>query len=275
MKIAIVYNGMRAKACKGAEQLRVHGAEHGLDLAFFKFGEGIELAPPVDRFDRVISLGGDGTLLRAAALFRQAGAPPVLGINFGKVGFLTGADGENLIEAFDYAISENPRIERRALLDVVVECQDGRTRAAQALNELVIGRARNARIVATELHINGERIYNLRGDGLIISTTTGSTAYALSAGGPVVAPGYDGMVVVPLASHTLVQRAIVTAPGDEVQITLPDEDKAAITLSCDGVEIEADQCPVERVTVRVSDSFVGLIKLNNYSFYRALANEFF
>ncbi|MCL2024393.1 MAG: NAD(+)/NADH kinase [Coriobacteriia bacterium] len=312
MRIAIVYNGMQPAARDAAEHLRTHAAAtHDYELVFHELGanatpeptptptsEQTPTSPPTPthpehpaHIDRIISLGGDGTLLRAVALLGEAAtSAPVLGINFGKVGFLAGADATQLIEAFEYALREDVYRERRTLLDVQIECTTTATTAnatdtsdaqpcayikMQALNELVIGRAMGARVVTTTLSINEHDIFTLRGDGLIVATATGSTAYALSAGGPVVAPGYDGMVIVPLASHTLVQRAIVTAPGDTVAVTLPDTKKADISLSCDGVEIDTGERTIERITVRASDRSIELIKRDNRVFYDTLAHEFF
>lgn len=222
----------------------------------------------------IVALGGDGTILKAVHLFEgQLG--PVLGIKFGKLGFLSGAHSDDVISAIQYAISEGAFTEKRSLLAVQVILSDGTVHAYKALNEVVIGRALEARVISTSLDINGHYVYTLRGDGLIVSTATGSTAYALSAGGPVVSPGYDGMVVVPLASHTLVQRAIVTAPDDEIAVGFPEQTRSEVTITVDGIRCNLGVALPVSVQVVIADESVELIKRDNRLFYDTVSTEFF
>jgi len=227
------------------------------------------------RPDLIIALGGDGTLLRAFHLFEHALAP-LIGINFGKMGFLSGATSDDLLQAIDYALADDAHKEARTLLEVTIRAHDGRELAsARALNDVVIARRQNARVIETSLAINGHDIYTLRGDGLIVATATGSTAYALSAGGPVVSPGYGGMVIVPLASHTLVQRALVTAPDDTVEVSLSHEGEVEVMLSVDGRPLEVESAEVCSVEVKKSSQMLELIKLDSRLFYDTVAQHFF
>lgn len=228
--------------------------------------------------DLVVALGGDGTILRAVRkLGRRCG--PVLGVNFGRLGFLTGADADELIEALEAAANGTARIERRAKVLARAYCGEELLGSFEALNEVVVARAPGDAVLTTRLDINGHDLYTLNGDGLIVASATGSTAYALSAGGPVVSPGYRGMVVVPLASHSLVQRAIVTASSDVVRVHFPDLSRAKPVLTYDGFDAFPDCCPegteITEVTAEVSDHYIELIKLDSRLFYDTVAEEFF
>jgi len=138
----------------------------------------------------------------------------------------------------------------------------------------VISRGPSGRVIALDLAIDGHRILSTRADGIVVATATGSTAYALSAGGPVVAPGFGGMVVVPVAAHTLRSRAIVADARDTIEITLPDASRADACLMVDGDTTPCRQ-RLERVTVTRGATDALLVKLEGRHFYETLASEFF
>jgi NAD+ kinase len=220
-----------------------------------------------------VALGGDGTTLRAVHLLGGAEVP-LLGVKFGRLGFLSGVTPEHAREAIETALAGEARIERRATLRAEV-VMDGRSVGSYlALNEVVVSRGSSGRVVAFDLAVDGHPILRTRADGIVVATATGSTAYALSAGGPAVAPGFGGMVIVPVAAHTLRSRAIVTDPSDVVEITLPDPARADACLLVDG---DATPCRrlLERVTVSRGATDVLLVKLEGRHFYETLASEFF
>jgi len=271
MNVAIIHSRQKA-AVEGAALVQTYLTKKG--VATHAFDSRFPYTPEVIP-DLIIALGGDGTLLRAFHLFKHSPAP-LMGINFGKMGFLSGATSRDLPHAIDYALTKDAHRETRTLLEVSVNVEgDKELLCERALNEVVIGRRQSARIIETSLSINGHDIYTLRGDGLIVATATGSTAYALSAGGPVVSPGYDGMVIVPLASHTLVQRALVTAPDDEVAITLPALSVTDTLLSVDGREFDLGKEAVKSIQVKPSSQALELIKLDSRLFYDTVAQNFF
>ena len=144
----------------------------------------------------------------------------------------------------------------------------------RALNEVVVSRGASARVVAFDVAIDGHRVFATRADGVIVATATGSTAYALSAGGPVVAPEFGGMVVVPVAPHTLQSRALVTGRADSVEITLPDPTRADACVVVDGQPMPCRRS-IERVTVARGEHDVLLVKLDGRDFYQTVAEEFF
>lgn len=220
-----------------------------------------------------VALGGDGTILKAVHLLGGA-ETPLLGVKFGRLGFLSGTSPEHMRPAIETALAGEARIERRATLraDVIM---DGRPVGSYiALNEVVVSRGPSGRVVALDLAVDGHRIMHTQADGIVVATATGSTAYALSAGGPVVAPGFGGMVVVPVAAHTLRSRAIVTDANDTVEITLPDPSRADACLLVDGDPTPCRQL-LERVTVTRGSTDVLLVKLEGRHFYETLESEFF
>jgi len=221
----------------------------------------------------VVALGGDGTILKAVHLVGEL-STPLLGVKYGRLGFRSGARAETMRQAVGAALAGDARVERRATLRVEVT-MDGRVVGTyRALNETVVARGVSGRVVEFDMAIDGHRVLNTRADALIVATATGSTAYALSAGGPVVAPGFGGMVVLPVAPHTLHTRAIVTDPQDTVEITLPDPSRSDACLIVDG-DVRPCRRAIERVTVCRGEHDVALVKLDGRDFYETVATEFY
>lgn len=221
----------------------------------------------------IVAFGGDGTILRAARTMKSRPAP-LLGINYGRLGFLSGATTEDSIQAVVKALNGEVTVEARNIVEVRARTQNEFIEVGAALNEVVIGRGFGQPAVTTSLSINNHEIYVSNGDGLIVSTATGSTAYALSAGGPIMSPAFDGLVVVTLASHTLVQRALVTGHDDVVTVAFPDEKRAHIELVLDGVQVKTPN-DLLAIECRVSKKTIELIKLDHRLFYDTIAAEFF
>jgi NAD+ kinase len=221
----------------------------------------------------IVALGGDGTILKAVHLLGEVEVP-VLGVKFGRLGFLSGAAPGSMRHAVETALAGEARLERRATLTAEVVMEGRSVGRYRALNEIVVGRGASARVVVLDVAVDGHRVFGTRADGVIVATATGSTAYALSAGGPVVTPEFGGMVVVPVAPHTLQTRALVTGRADAVEITLPDPSRADACVVVDG---EATPCrrSIERVTVTRGDHDVLLAKLDGRDFYQTVAEEFF
>jgi len=221
----------------------------------------------------VVALGGDGTILKAVHLLGEIEVP-VLGVKFGRLGFMSGAVPGSMRQAVETALTGEARIERRATLRAEVVMEGRSVGHYRALNEVVVSRGASARVVAIDAAVDGHRVFGSTADGIIIATATGSTAYALSAGGPVVAPEFGGMVIVPVAAHTLQSRAIVTGNTDVVEITLPDASRSEACVVVDGV-LTPCRRSIDRVTVARDDHDVLLVKLDGRSFYQTVAEEFF
>ena len=205
-----------------------------------------EVQPPQDTVDPVVDvsdlalvvpMGGDGTFLHAAHLIDFAPVP-LLAFNYGTLGFLAGNPERDEVELVTDALVGDIIFERRSTIDVEVTDSDGKATSVTALNELVYARGASGRVVEYTYGINGTRIAHLKADGLVISTATGSTAYALSAGGPIVSPGYKGLVVVPVAPHALNTRAIVTGPSDVVEAAIVAAGPNETSVFVDGVALD-------------------------------------
>lgn len=267
--------------------------------------------------DLAVVLGGDGTILHTARLL-EGSSTPILGINFGRLGFLANECEDGVVDMVARALAGELKVERRANLRVDVVCEgerdpyddelcedddeasefdgafdeqlrdklgdetfgvnvEGRygVRTFFALNEVVVARGAMGRIIDFTLDISDHRMARMRGDGMVIATATGSTAYALSAGGPLVAPGFAGLVTVPLAPHTLRARAILTGESDVVCVTLDGKDASReATLFVDGDMLVFDQ-PVRRVYTRRGDVPTTLLRASGENFYSYASEVFF
>lgn len=219
----------------------------------------------------VVALGGDGTILKAVHALSEVEVP-ILGVNLGRLGFLSGASAGSLRTAVGDALSGDARVERRATLLAQVEMEGRVVGEYRALNEVFVGRG-SSRVIAFEMSVNGTLIARTQADGYVVATATGSTAYALSAGGPILAPDVAGMVVQPVAPHTLATRALVVGPSDVVELRLPDPARADACVVIDG---DSTPCrrSLERVTVSRGQHDVLLVKLDGRDFYEVAAREF-
>jgi NAD+ kinase len=191
-----------ALACSGAEVLPAGPAA----------AEGAEL---------VIVLGGDGSLLRAAELARPAGTP-LIGVNLGHVGFLAEAEPDGLTETVERLVAGDYRVEERMTLEVVVSCDGTEFARGWALNEVSVEKAARERVIEVILEVDGRPLSRWGCDGVVCATPTGSTAYAFSAGGPVVWPEVEALLMVPLAAHALFARPIVVSPRSVIAVELVD-----------------------------------------------------
>lgn len=193
-------------------------------------GEYAELDP--QRNELAIVLGGDGTILRAAELMRDQRIP-ILGINLGKVGFLAELEPGDIDPMIDVIVKRSWQVEERRALNVKVTEPDGSVWESWALNEVAIEKSLRDRMLEVTVSVDGRPVMAWGGDGLIVSTPTGSTAYAFSAGGPIVWPDVDAHLVVPVSAHALFARPIVTAPTARIDVAIIDELAPAIVV-CDG-----------------------------------------
>ena len=194
----------------------------GVDLAF---PQGSILPCPqagfATRADLVVVIGGDGTLLYAARLV-AGHAVPLLGINRGRLGFLTDVSPNSMLEDIDAVLAGRYTEDRRSLLAARLERRGQPTVRALALNDVVINKRETGRTMDFETLINGRYVNSHGGDGIVVATATGSTAYALSCGGPIVEPNLDVWVLAPISPHTLSDRPIVVRAGSKIQLRLAD-----------------------------------------------------
>jgi NAD+ kinase len=180
----------------------------------------------------VFALGGDGTFLRAAELARPANAP-LLGINLGKVGFLAEAEIGDLDAAVRDVVERRYAVDERLTLDVSVECDGEAVARSWALNEVSVEKGVRERMLEVMVDVDGRPLSRYGCDGVVCATPTGSTAYAFSAGGPVVWPDVEALLLIPNSAHALFSRALVTAPNSTITITVAPYTTFAV-MSCDG-----------------------------------------
>ncbi len=219
----------------------------------------------------VLVLGGDGTILRAAELARAA-AVPLLGVNLGRVGFLAEAESEDLDVTLDRVLDRDYTVEQRQTLDVQVVLDGAPLATGWALNECSVEKASRERMLELVVEIDGRPLSRWGGDGVVAATPTGSTAYAFSAGGPVVWPTVEALLVVPISAHALFARPLVVAPSSVVAVeVLPSG--ATGMLACDGRRTR----PLPhgtRVEVRRGADVVLLARIQDRPFTDTLVRKF-
>ncbi|HEX6501066.1 MAG TPA: NAD kinase [Micromonosporaceae bacterium] len=224
-----------------------------------------------DGTEIVVALGGDGTLLRAAELARPVKVP-LLGINLGKVGFLAEAEVHDLDRAVRDVVDHTYEVDERLTLDVTVEHDGQVTAQSWALNEVSVEKAARERMLELLLDVDGRPLSRYGCDGVVCATPTGSTAYAFSAGGPVVWPEVEALLLVPISAHALFSRALVTAPSSTITITVDPYTTRAL-LCCDGRRV-FDVEPGARVTVRRGSLPVRVVRLHPRPFTDRLVAKF-
>lgn len=300
MHVLVIRNNSNPQATEASLLLGAYLGMQGIDHSLV---DSCDLVGPAEigevrrlvegGIDLAVVLGGDGTILRTARQIGTLGVP-ILGINFGRLGFLANASDDGVVAIVAAALADECVREKRANLRIDVVCEgecdpwgDGDEswidepegpRTFFALNELAVTRGANGRLIDFTLGVSGAQVADMRGDGLVVATATGSTGYALSAGGPLVSPGYDGLVVVPIAPHTLRSRSIVTSGSDVVEVSLPASSEASYpreaTLFVDGELLEFP-APVRHVYVRRGEEPTILLRYQREGFYEHVSKTFF
>lgn len=222
--------------------------------------------------DALITCGGDGTLLRGARLLRGREIP-ILGVNLGRVGFLTTATREQLKGALEALTGRTYVLERRLVLHATIVSDTGAIRSEQqALNDVVIHKSGVARIIRIRLTVDGDDLGPYSSDGLVVASPTGSTAYSLSAGGPIVAPGVEAMIVTPVCAHTLAVRPLVV-PAD---VTICAEPMSPahddLLVSYDG-QLGTTLAPGDRVFIRRSPVSVLLVRIGDEGYFTRMRQK--
>ena len=229
---------------------------------------------PDDRFaeglDFAVSIGGDGTMLRAVALVARAGVP-VLGINRGHLGYLTTVEGDDWQHALSRVLDDDFLVQERMTLDVTVRGPDGDSTFPQlALNDAVVEKSEAGHTVRVALAISGQHAISYAADALIVSTPTGSTAYNLSAGGPIVSPNHRALVVTPVAAHSLFGRPLVIEPNEVVRVAV---EAGEAVLGVDGVH-RARLSTADVVECREGSTPVRLVTFGGRDFWELVTAKF-
>jgi len=221
--------------------------------------------------DLVIAIGGDGTLLYAARLVAHRGVP-LMGVNRGRLGFLTDVLPQDMFASVDAALEGRAERDERALLEARIVGANGVTARALALNDVVLQKWETGRMLDFETWIDGAYVNSHGGDGLVVASSTGSTAYALSCGGPIVAPHLDVLVVAPICPHTLSDRPIVVSGRSVISVKLIDRPDTRAQITCDGVPL-GELVPGDRLEVHPTAQKITLLHPHKFEYYRLLRSK--
>lgn len=224
------------------------------------------------RCDLVIVVGGDGTILNAGRSLAESGVP-LVGVNLGRLGFLADVSPDRMAEELDPILSGDYDQEERSLLEATVYRGEQVVSASDALNDVVIHKWDIARMIELEVRIDGRALNTQRSDGLIVATPTGSTAYALSGGGPILHPSLDAMVLVPICPHSLSNRPIVINEASAVDVIVHAGAYTQAQVTCDG-QVNFALIPGDRVHVRKKPQALKLIHPPGYDYFEILRRKF-
>ena len=278
MRVGVVSKPHRTEFARSLEEilqwLRRRGCETLVEESVLEnFGlsgyRGVTREQMPSQVDAIIVFGGDGTILSVARAIGDNDAP-ILAVNLGSLGFLTEVTLDELYEALDRLLKGEHRIDERRLLDATVKRNDGSSSSFHALNDVVITKGALARIIQLDAYIDEDFMATFLADGLIIATPTGSTAYSLSAGGPIVLPSLACTVVTPICPHTLTNRPLVFPPESEIRITLTSGEDVMLTVDGQqGVELAEE----DEIVCTSSRRRIELIKPHNKSFFDVLREK--
>jgi NAD+ kinase len=219
----------------------------------------------------VVAIGGDGTLLHAAGLVAGHDIP-LLGINRGRLGFLTDVMPDDMLGSVDAALDGQCTVDARALLAAEFVGSSGERKRGLALNDVVVQKSQSGHLVDFETWIDDRFVNTHGGDGLIVATATGSTAYALSVGGPIVAPDLDIVVVAPICPHTLSDRPIVVSARSTIEVRLIDRPDSLAEVACDGHSLGA-LVPGAALRIGPSSTRIRLLHPAGYDYFRLLRSK--
>jgi NAD+ kinase len=269
--IGVFAHPLRPQSAPLAQQIASSLRARNIEASLYLQWDEDEVREAIGGFDAVVAIGGDGAMLRAARVC-AARSVPVLGVNMGRLGFLTEvADSDDWAAALDELLAGKHWIETRMMLNARLERAGATAESAEALNDIVISRSIATRMVQLETHIDGGWTTTYNADALIVATPTGSTAYALAAGGPILPPELRNILLVPVAPHLSLDRPIVLQEGAEVVVHVLNESDTALTA--DGATV-AELQQGDRVIIRASEHQARFLRLRErHYFYRSLLDR--
>ena len=278
VKVLLVPNYSREDAVNGARTLADWLDRQGIEVQWAHDKKRYpDRVVDTTGVDLVVSFGGDGTLLRAARIVGYKEIP-LVGLSFGHLGFLTCGGPDEVVSVVSEAIDHRLHESHRSTLAIEVEFvrEDGARFVEKrfALNDLSLTHGIKGDMIAFDVSVSGHHVDTLRGDGFVVSTATGSTGYALAAGGPIVTPEFKGLVCVPVAPHTILARAFLTASTDVVEITINPERKSERLFFADGQPM-GDGARAVRATVRRGPGDLILLDRSSKSFYQSVSRVFY
>lgn len=273
-RVGVLAHPLRPQSAPVAEAIAAFLETQGVLAWLYTHWDDAAVRQRIAEADMVVAIGGDGAMLRAARVC-AAQDVPVLGINMGQLGFLTEISGPDSWEAPLRRILNGDQwwIEQRMMIQAALLRGDQVMVSGDALNDIVISRGTTARMIWLETYIDQDWATTYNADALIIATATGSTAYALACGGPILPPELRNILIVPVAPHLSMDRPIVLSEGSTVEVAAPVENLTEIVLTVDGVFMGRVQ-PGDRVRVQASQHICRFVRLRerNY-FYRSLLDR--
>lgn len=268
--VGIIYKHQHEPARLEAGKLETWFKQKGIEV-FSEEMEAGEASIIPDSVDWVVVLGGDGTLLGASRKVGQHGVP-ILGVNLGGLGFLTGIPLDKLYPVIEMMINGRLEVETRVMLETRVLREEKEVLRFQVLNDVVINKRALARIIDLDVTINDEFLTTFRADGLIISTPTGSTAYNLAAGGPILYPTMETFVLTPICPFTLTNRPIIIPNTATIQIRMGKESKETVILTFDG-QVGFDLFFGDEVIINKSKEKIRLLRPPDQSYFKILRTK--
>ena len=231
---------------------------------------GLQKTQLAQKADVLLVLGGDGTMLNAARLAGERGIP-ILGVNMGGLGFLTEVRLENLYPSLERVFANEYVIDERLMLGTHIHRHGETVAQGLVLNDVVVSKGTLARMIELKVSIQGQFVTNLRGDGLIISTPTGSTAYSLSAGGPIINPAVHSLILTPICPHTLTHRPLIVPDDSEIDVSLTSKDEGAMATLDGQVGVALTQG--DTVVIKATDFRTKLIRFPETHYYGVLREK--
>jgi NAD+ kinase len=275
-KVGIIANIAKEKSPEYTASLREWMIGRGVEV-FLEEGIAAKIGlPGVERqrlwslADLIVVFGGDGTILRTARLVRQRDVP-IVGINLGGFGYLTEVNLGEMFSALEAILAGDFQVEKRMMLDVKVSGGEEACREGTVLNDVVINRGNLSRIVELETTVDGRYLTTFKADGLIISTPTGSTAYSLAAGGPIVFPELYSIIINPICPHTLTNRPLILPENAEIEVTIWTPEEGA-TVTLDG-QVSFTVKSGDSVSIRRSRHITTLVSSPHRGYFEILRNK--
>lgn len=269
LRIGMILHSGRSDVMAYAARIIAYLTERGVSVSAedeFAADLGVKSFAQAEKADAIISLGGDGTLLRGIQIAYSWDAP-LLGINLGRVGFLTEAEPGDIETVLEAVIQGRYEVEERPVLHVEAAGQRW-----HALNDVVLSRGGRARLTTISAFVDGELAGRYVADGVVVATPTGSTGYSLSAGGPIISPKVDCMVITPICAHTLQHRPAVVHGGAHITLELLPDDVQTASLQVDGrscIELQSGM----KAKVRMDAKPIQLIRLKEQHFFQLVRDK--
>ncbi len=272
-RIGVLAHPMRPQSAPVAEHIASTLEARGLDVWRYSRWDEAEVGEQIAGTDMVVAIGGDGAMLRAARVCAPHGVP-VLGVNMGHLGFLTEIGRPDEWESYLEAVLGGKYwIEQRMMIAVTAYHNGGVIGQSDALNDVVVSRGAVTRLIRLETYIDHDWTTTYNADALIIATATGSTAYALASGGPILPPELRNILVVPVAPHLSLDRPIVLPEGAMIEVLVSPDSQTEIVLAADGAPL-CDLCSGDHVSVQASGHVSRFVRLRERSyFYRSLLDR--